>query len=216
MAINVALVDDHAIVREGLKTVITRKDCGINVVAEASNGRELLSILSKQPIDVFVLDISMPQLNGLDLAARIRKKNHKVKIIFLSMHDERSFVEKAFKCGAYGYVLKDNAAEEIVQAITEVNQERYFLSPKISGFLVKGFLHQEVLNKADCRQTLSNREREILQLIAEGNSSKVIARLLKLSLNTIHVHRGNIMRKLNIHKQADLIRYAYKDGLAKL
>lgn len=215
--IEVILVDDHVIVRDGLKAVIERKAKDIKVVGEASNGDELLKMARRSSPDVYVMDISMPVLNGIETTRRVIKRFPKSRIIILSVHDEKNFVEKALKAGAKGYILKESATEEVIHAIREVHKDRFYLSPKVSKFIVKGFLgkrnhyeqHEEMV-------VLTEREREVLQLIAEGFSSKEIAGKLKLSLNTVHVHRNHLLQKLDVHKQADLIRYALKEGIASL
>lgn len=217
MSIKVLLADDHPVVRDGLRYVIEKEGGEIEVVAEASNGEEVLKIADGTAVDVFVIDISMPILNGIETTAGLIKKNPAHKVIILSIHGTRSFVAKALDVGAKGYLLKESATEDIIFAIKEVHIGRYFLCPAISKFIVDGFLgkrhdyqwHTKIVE-------LTPREREILQLIAEGFSSKEIQKRLSLSLNTVLVHRKNIMYKLDIHKQADLIRYAIKEGISEL
>ncbi|UCC94622.1 MAG: response regulator transcription factor [Candidatus Omnitrophota bacterium] len=217
MSIRVIIADDHPVAREGIKAVIERKEKDIEVIGEASNGNGALKMAKNNPADIYILDISMPILNGIETTHRLIKMDPKSKIIILSIHDNRTFVEKVLKCGAKGYVLKENATEELIQAIRQVYSNGFFLSPKISKFIVQGFLGKRH-NYAEYKKAvhLTLKEREILQLIAEGFTNKEIARQLKLSLNTAHVHRNNIMRKLDIHRQADLIRYALKEGISQL
>lgn len=217
MSIKIILADDHPIVRDGLRFIIEKKGGDIKIIGEASNGNEVLEMARKNYADVYVLDISMPILNGIDTTDRLLKMNPKSKIIILSIHDSRIFVEKALKTGAKGYLLKESATEEVIHAIREVYMGRYFLSPSISKFVVHGFLGNMQDYKRDSNKgNLTKREREILQLIAEGFTNKEIAGKISLSLHTVHVHRNNIMRKLEIHKQADLIRYALKEGISEL
>lgn len=217
MSIEVVLADDHAVVRDGIKAVIEGKAEDIKVIAEAANGDELLKIAKKNPADVYILDISMPILNGIETTSRLRKMYPKAKIIILSIHDERTFVEKALRCGAKGYVLKESSADEVVNAIRQVYANRFFISPKIAKFVVQGFIGKtNRANKPERTATLTTRERAILQLIAEGFTNKEMARQLKLSLNTVHAHRNNIMHKLDMHRQAELIRYALKEGISQL
>ncbi len=217
MSIEVILADDHAVVRDGIKAIVERKGEDITIIGEASNGKEVLELAKSTPADVYVLDIAMPLLNGIETTARLRKMDPQCKIIILSMLDDRTFVEKAFKYGANGYILKETASEEIVHAIREVSTNKYFLSPKISKFVVDGFLGKKYPEDQKKKQfDLTKREREILQLIAEGFTNKEIAKHLDLAFNTVHVHRNNIMKKLNIHKQADLVRYALKEGISHL
>jgi DNA-binding NarL/FixJ family response regulator len=214
MAIRVILADDHPVVREGIRAVIEKKGEGIVIIGEAGDGNEALKIAKDSPADVYILDISMPVLNGIETTERIIKRDPDSKVIILSMHDDRTFIERALRLGARGYVLKETATDEIVHAINEVYTGRYFLSSRISTFIVEDYLGR---HHADITAyELTNRERGILQLIAEGCSNKDIAVKLALSLHTVHVHRNNIMKKLRIHKQADLIRYALKEGLVQL
>lgn len=217
MSIKVLLADDHPVVIDGLKSVIEKKCEDIEVTGEASNGKEVLEIAEKNLIDVYVLDISMPILNGIETAIRLKKMDPETKIIILSIHDKRIFVEKALKNGARGYILKESATEEVIRAIREVYMGRFYLSPAISNFVVNGFIENMNNSKKDEDEiNLTRREREILQLIAEGFTNKDIARKLNLSLYTVHVHRKNIMKKLDVHNHADVVRYAIKEGISKL
>ncbi|MBF0485902.1 MAG: response regulator transcription factor [Candidatus Omnitrophica bacterium] len=217
MSITVIIADDHALVREGIKAVLKRTTSDIDVIAEASDGKGLLDIAKKTFANVYLLDISMPLLNGLEVTARLMKMNSKNKVIILSMHDDRVSVENALKSGAKGYLVKETAPEEVAHAIREVVDGRFFLSPKIAGYIVKDFLgsrHNYGQRKQFSR--LTPREKEILQLVGEGFTSKDIAGQLKAALSTVQVHRKNIMRKLDIHKQTDLVRFALKEGISKL
>jgi len=217
MSIEVILADDHAIVRDGIKALVARKGEDIKIIGEASNGKEVLELAGSNPADVYVIDAAMPILNGIETIERLKKIDKNCKIIILSMHDDRNFVEKALKYGANGYILKESATDEIIHAIREVYADKFFLSPKISRFIVDGFLGKRYINENDKDVVdLTKREKEILQLIAEGFTNKEIAVQLKLSLNTVHVHRNNIMKKLDIHRQADLVRYALKEGISHL
>ena len=216
MSIKVIIADDHAVVRDGIKAVVERIGKDIKVIGEAANGNEVLEMAGEKRADVYVIDIAMPILNGIETVDRLVKMEPGNRVIILSMHDNRTFVEKALKCGAKGYILKENASEEIVRAIHDVHMGGFFVSPKISRFIINGFFgkrghykqYHEVVD-------LTRRERQILQLIAEGWTGREIAGQLNLSLNTVHVHRKNIMRKLDIHKQAELIRYALKEGISQ-
>lgn len=221
MSIRVFLVDDHPVVREGLRSAIEATSNDIQVVGEASDGLAALETVGENRVDVYVLDISMPVLNGIETTQRLIKKNPQSKVIILSFHDSRDIVEKAFRSGVHGYLLKESATAEVIQAIREVSKGKYFISPAISGFLVHGFLSRQskTQSRDAFRKTpaaLTPREREILQLIAEGLTVKEIASKLDLCLNTALVHRKNIMRKLDSHKQVDLVRYAIKEGISKL
>ncbi|MGB2578727.1 two-component system NarL family response regulator [Elusimicrobium simillimum] len=214
--IKILLADDHALVRDGIKSVLERKSKNISVVAEVGNGKDMLEIAAKnKDIDVFVVDIAMPLLNGIEATQKLTRTNPDAKVIILSMYDDRASVEKAFKAGARGFVVKVSTADEIIDAIKEVNAGRFYLCSKVSKYVVQGFLGKAAPSKKD-PSGLTPKEKQILQLIAEGYSSKEIAKEFGLSLNTIHVHRNNIMRKLDIHKQAELVRYAIKEGIAHL
>ena len=217
MPIRVILADDHPVVRDGLRAVIEHRCRDIKVTGEAGDGREVLALAEAHPADVYVLDISMPELNGIEAAARLLERDRRAKVIILSIHDSRAFVEKALHSGARGYVLKESATEEVIHAIREVHAGQYYLSPAISKHVVDGFLsntHRATAARPEA--DLTTREREVLQLIAEGLTSKDIAVKLDLAVNTVHVHRTNIMRKLDIHTQAELIRYALREGISKL
>ena len=157
----------------------------------------------------------MPVLNGIESTQRLLKIQPEARVVILSMYDDRISVEKALKAGAKGFIVKVSTADEIVDAIREVAGGRFYLCSKVSKYIVQGFLGRSSGRKRDVTG-LTPKEKEVLQLIAEGYSSKQIAKTFNLSLNTIHVHRNNIMKKLNIHKQAELVRYAIKEGIAQL
>ncbi len=217
MRIRVLIADDHPVVRDGLRAAILMSEDDIEVVAEASNGHEVLEIVENTPIDVFVLDIKMPILNGIETTSRLIQMNPSSRVIILSIHDSRFFVEKALKAGARGYILKESSTEEIIRAILEVDSGKVFLSPAVTQYIVDGFIKKAYAGeKAPSLITLTTREKEILQLLAEGIASKEIAERLYLSLNTVRVHKKNIMQKLDIHNQVDLVRYAIKEGISKL
>jgi DNA-binding NarL/FixJ family response regulator len=219
MSVKVIIADDHDVVRAGIRAVIERKGKDIEIVGEASNGKEVLNMAKKNSVEVYVLDIAMPILNGIETTERLIKLNSKNKVIIFSLHDDRHLVEKALKCGAKGYILKENATEEVIRAISEVYNGNFFLSPKISKYIVHGFMggggRRNYMQKENI-VNLTRREREILQLIAEGFNNNEIAKHLILSLYTVRAHRNNIMKKLDIHRQADLIRYALKEGISNL
>ena len=212
--IKVIMADDHVIVRQSIRSVLERTNDKVKVVAEVSNGKELLKAAQEHKADVYIVDISMPLLNGIDATLRLMKLQPSAKVIILSMFDDRLSVEKAIQAGACGFVVKEATINEIIEAIKEVYAGKFFLCSQVAKYLVEGFLDKTDSRRGMPRTHLTNKEREILQMIAEGFSSKKIAEEFKLSLNTVHVHRNNIMRKLNIHKQAELIRYAIKEGIA--
>jgi DNA-binding NarL/FixJ family response regulator len=216
MSITVILADDHAVVRGGIKAVLEKKAADIEVIGEASNGKEVLELAEKRAADVYILDVSMPILNGIEATERLVKKYPLSRVIILSMYDDRSLVEKALEHGARGYVLKESEIEEMIRAVHEVYNGRFFFSEKVSDHIIHGFLHKKPSGKIKKKGALTRREREILQLIGEGFRDREIAGVLNISFNTVCVHRKNIRRKLNIHKQADLVRYACKEGFSKL
>ena len=212
--IKIILADDHALVRQGVRMMLETAADEFKVIGEVSNGQELLALAKKTPADVYIVDISMPILNGVEAVSKLLRQDRKAKVLILSMYDDRVSVEKALKAGAKGFVVKVSRAEELLEAVREVAAGRFYFGGKISKFLVQGFLGKRAPKKDGTH--LTNKEKEVLQLIAEGYSSKQIAKHFTLSLNTIHVHRNNIMRKLGIHKQAELVRYALKEGIAQL
>lgn len=217
MAIEVILVDDHFVVRHGIKSILSREE-DIEVIAEASNGEEAIRLAAEESPDVVVMDIALPVLNGLEASRQILKHNKRIKVLILSMYDNRGFIEKALQYGIRGYILKDSAAEEIVHAVREVHAGRYFLSTRISSFVIHDYISQKRKSKRIIKSVslLTSREREVLQLIAEGLHNKEIAEKLNLSVKTVFVHRNNMMQKLDIHNQAHLIRFALKEGISSL
>ena len=185
------------------------------ISAELSNGKELVEYDKKHPDEIYVVDIAMPVMYGIEAVEQIVKHNPEAKVVMLSMYDDRMSVEKSLKAGAKGFIVKVSAADEIVSAIEEICAGRFYLCNKVSKYIVQGFLGKSSPRQKD-RRGLTPKEKEVLQLIAEGYSSKQIAKSFNLSLNTIHVHRNNIMKKLGIHKQTELVRFAIKEGIAQL
>lgn len=218
MRIKLAIVDDHKIIRDGIKLILEQKSKDVDVIWEASTGSEALTISAECKPDIYILDIALPAMNGIELCVKLKKKEPKANIIFLSMHDKRTLVEKAVQAGAKGYVLKENGTEEIITAIHEVLKGNYFFSPKISAYLIGGMLdkNKPSVKARKIMPILTEKEKEIVQLIAEGFTNHEIGERLKRSENTIHVMRNRLMRKLNIHKQADLIRFAFKEDISFL
>jgi DNA-binding NarL/FixJ family response regulator len=214
-ALKVLLADDHRVIREGLKMLLNSYD-GVEVVGEADNGRKVIAMLQKIVPDVIVMDVSMPELNGIDATIRIRKEYPSVKILALSMHTDRRFIEGMLKAGASGYLVKDCAATELFSAIEMVADGDIYLSPKIAGKIVKSYVNRSPSRRMPGAYKLTSREREILQLIAEGKDTKQIAYELFLSPKTVETHRRNIMEKLNIHNVAKLTKFAIKEGITSL
>ncbi len=212
MSIRIVLADDHSIVRAGLAAIL-QLEPDMEILGEAATGMELLRLAKKVPADVFIVDISMPDLNGIEAIDQLFSVNPHAKALVLSMHDAKTFVEKAFRAGARGYILKEKAADEIVAAVREVHSGGYFITPRIQGFMVEGFLSKSQAPRRKTAADLTRQERRIIQLIAEGHSNPEIAAKLHIAVNTVHAHRNNLMKKLDIHKQAELIRYALREGL---
>jgi DNA-binding NarL/FixJ family response regulator len=217
MDIRVILADDHAVVRDGLRSIIDRLGERITITGEASDGKQCLDLAKESPADVYILDIAMPVLNGIETTEKLLKMLPYSKVVILSMYNDKVLVERAFKRGAHGYVLKESAAEEIVRAIREVHRGRYYISPSISGYVVEGFKSWMSEYDADRQEhVLTPRQREVLKFICEGYTEKEIAGVLNLSPYTVHVHKGNIMAKLGLHSTAELVRYAIKTGIVPL
>jgi DNA-binding NarL/FixJ family response regulator len=206
MACRVLLADDHLIVRESLRYVLARE--GFEVVAGVPDGREAVNSAKKLRPDVAVIDFSMPLLNGIDAARAIRTASPRTKIILLTMYNEDKFVLEALRAGIKGYVLKTQATADLIQAIRAINEGATYLSPGISESVVKAALARE-----PGVDPLTQREREILQLIAEGKTNKEICQQLSISVKTVESHRRNVMVKLDIHETAGLVRHAIKIGL---
>jgi len=209
MPIKVLLADDHTLIRQGLKSLLERE--GIQVVGEAQDGHEVLQLAAKHSPDVAVIDISMPLLNGLDAARELKRSAPKTKTILLTRHDEDEYLIEALRAGVKGYVLKNQAASDLVHAIQLVCRGQVYLSPGMSSVVVDAYLSKTELPV----DPLSSREREVLQLIAEGKSTKDIASLLGISVKTADSHRSRLMRKLDIHEVASLVRYAVRKGLVQ-
>ena len=207
MAVRVLLADDHEIVRQGLRILLERE--GFQVVGEASNGHEAVKLCEANHPEVAILDLSMPILNGVDAAREIMKANPRTKVVLLTMHTEDHLILESLRAGVIGYVLKTRAASELVQALRAVCRGEMFLTQSISRTIVQAFLH----NAPAPDNLISDRERQVLQLVAEGKTTKEIASLLGISVKTAESHRSNLMDKLNIHDTAGLVRYAIRIGL---
>lgn len=209
--INVLIADDHRLVRDGLKTILSSSQ-DIQVVGDASDGLEALKKVDALQPDVVLLDLSMPKLDGMETARRIRKEHPKIKILMVTMHEEEEYSLKMVRMGVSGYLVKDSTALEVMEAIRSVYRGKAFFSPQISKILAESY-REAVVGKEDPYERLNDREREILQLITEGHTNKGIAGILCISPKTVDNHRTNLMRKLAIHSTADLVRWATKRGL---
>jgi DNA-binding NarL/FixJ family response regulator len=209
MPTRVILADDHVLVRQGLKSLLERE--GIQVLGEASDGQEAINLAAKHTPDVAILDIGMPILNGLDAAREVRKASPKTKSILLTRHDEDQYVTEALRAGVKGYVLKHQVAHDLVHAIHQVCRGGVYLSPSISRAVADAYLSKTEASP----DPLSARERQVIQLIVEGKSTREIAMLLGICVKTAESHRARLMHKLDIHETASLVRYAIRRGLAE-
>jgi len=211
--IRILLADDHNVLREGMRLLLERQP-GFEVVGEASDGRETIVLVEDQQPDVVIMDIAMPNLNGIEATRRITERCPRVGVVILSMHHDESYVIRSLKAGARAYILKDALKTELVAAIQAVAQGRSFFSPKVSQILQEDYF-QALGRKGsdDTYDLLTDREHEILQLIAEGKTNKEVANLLHLSLHTVDTHRTHILQKLNLHSVPELILYAVRKGI---
>lgn len=214
MKTTVLLVDDHKIFRDGLRTLIEKE--GMEVVGEAENGRKTLKLVEKLLPNVIIMDVSMPDMNGIEATRKIISSFPEIKVIALSMHSDRRFVLGMLEAGASGYLLKDCAFGELASAIKQVLTGNKYLSPKIADVVVKGYLNKSNESLVSGGSILTSREREVLQLIAEGLTAKEIADHVFLSVKTVETHRRNIMQKLNMRSTVDLTKYAIREGLTSL
>ena len=209
MNTRVLVADDHPVVRQGLKSLLTRE--GFSVVAEAADGREALRQVEAVHPEVALLDLGMPGLNGLDAAREIMQSSAGTKVVILTQHAEEPYILEALRAGVHGYVLKSQSVSDVVQAIRDVTRGKLYVSPAISEVVVSAYRGQSRL-PADL---LTTREREVLQLVAEGNSTKKIAEILGIAQKTAESHRSHLMVKLGIHEVAGLVRYAVRRGLVQ-
>jgi two-component system response regulator NreC len=208
--IRILLADDHTMVRDGLRALLDRQQ-GLSIVAEAADGRECIRLSEEHSPDVVMMDIAMPKMNGIEATRRILAANPSTGIVILSMHQDESYVLQSLKAGAKGYLLKDSPREDILDAILSVANGRAFLSRKVSRMLQEDHIEQLRSRGLDNTfELLTDREREILQLLAEGRANKEVASFLKISPTTVETHRGHILRKLSLHGTADLILYAVR------
>ena len=212
MSQRILLADDHKILREGIRALLESQP-GLTVVGEADNGRTAVAMAKELMPDVVVLDIGMPELNGVEAARRMIHENPRLRIIALSMHSDRRFVSEMLKAGASAYLLKDGAFEELVEAIGAVIAGNVYLSPGIAGVVVDDYVSQIGDPVRTAFGVLSSREREVLQLMSEGLATKQIASSLRVSVKTVETHRRQIMEKLDLHSVAELTKYAIREGL---
>lgn len=213
ITISILLADDHTVMRSGLRVLLERQP-GMEVVGEAADGRQAIEMAEALCPAVAVLDIAMPNLNGIEATRQISAKSLRTAVIILSMHADESYVLRALKAGAKGYLLKDAPESDLISAIRAVHEGKAYFSPAISRMLVDDYMRQlQHRGVEDSYELLTDREREVLQLLAEGRSNKEVASYLKLSLYTIETHRSNILQKLNLHGTPELILYAVRKGI---
>ena len=211
--IRILLADDHQLMRSGIRLMLERES-DLSVVGEASDGREAVALAKSLRPDVVVMDIGMANLNGIEAAQQVTQNRPEVAIVMLSMHSDESYVLRALKAGARGYLLKDSAEADLIKAVHAVAAGKSFFSPAVSKVLLDDYVRKLKRSGADdAYDLLTPREREVLQLVAEGKSNKDIANLLNLSVYTVESHRSNLMEKLNLHGLPELILYAVRKGI---
>jgi DNA-binding NarL/FixJ family response regulator len=213
--IRVLLADDHKIIRDGLRTLID-KEAGMEVVAEAENGRKTIRLVQKLRPNVVVMDVTMPDMNGIEATRKITEESPGVRVIGLSMHSDRRYILGMLEAGACGYLLKDCAFEELAGAIRNVAGGNTYLSPRIADVVVRGYLDKVPGPSQGLGAALTPREREVLQLLAEGMAAKEIASHLNVSVKTVETHRRNMMEKLDMRSIAELTKYAVREGLVSI
>src|SRR5271165_4559652 len=211
--IRILLADDHTVMRSGLRLLLERQP-NLAVVGEAADGKEAVELAASEKPDVVVMDIAMPHLNGVEAARQIATRSPNTAIAILSMHSDESYVIRSLKAGARAYLLKDSAEADLIAAIHAITEGKSFFSPAVSRILKEDYMHQLAeVGAEDSYELLTTREREVLQLVAEGKSNKEIANLLNLSLYTVETHRTHILQKLNLHSVPELILYAVRKGI---
>jgi two-component system response regulator NreC len=211
--VRIVLADDHTVMRNGLRLLLERQP-HLQVVGEAADGRQAVALTESANPDVVIMDIGMPNLNGIEAARQIVNHNPRTAIAILSMHSDESYVIRALKAGARAYLLKDSAEADLLAAVRALTEGKSFFSPAISKILVEDYMRQlESRGAEDTYELLTNREREILQLLAEGRTNKEVANMLNLSLYTVETHRTHILQKLNLHSVPELILYAVRKGI---
>jgi len=215
MSIKIMVVDEHKILREGLATLIAKQP-DMEIVGEAADGREALDLLEKNTPDMILMDVTMPNLNGIEATRKIKSKRPEIEIIALSLHSDRRFVLGMIGAGASGYLIKQCTFDELVLAINTVMAGKKYLSPEISNILVEEYVRKDSQKKAIIDSKLTSREREILQLLAEGKNTKEIASNLSISVKTVEAHSRHLKRKLKTNSVAELTKIAIKEGLTSL
>lgn len=211
--VRILLADDHTVMRAGLRLLLERHE-NFEVVGEAADGRQAVEIAAEQKPAVVVMDVAMPHLNGVEAARQILSRNPDIAIVMLSMHSDESYVLRSLKAGARAYLLKDSAEADLIAAIQAITEGRSFFSPGVRALLKEDYIYRlQKFGADDTYELLTAREREVLQLVAEGRSNKEVASLLGLSLYTVETHRTHILQKLNLHSVPELILYAVRKGI---
>jgi DNA-binding NarL/FixJ family response regulator len=211
--LRVLLADDHAIVRRGLRSLLETEP-GLSVVGEAADGLEALRLCEEHQPDTLILDIGMPRLNGIEVAARAQKLLHPPRVVILSMHADESYILRALAAGARAYLLKDATDEDLLPAIRAAAAGKPFFSAAVTAVLVEDYMRRlQQRGLTDSYHLLTDREKEVLQLLAEGRSNKEVASLLDLGLSTVETHRANLMQELNLHNTAEIVLYAVRKGI---
>lgn len=209
----VLLADDHAIVRRGMRSLLETQPT-LEVVGEAADGLEAVRMCEEQKPDLMILDIAMPKLNGIEVAARCLKSHPSTAVIMLSMHADESYIMRSLNAGARAYLVKDSTDEDLLPAIRAVASGKSYFSPAVTALLAEEYVHQlQERGLTDSYHLLTDREKEVLQLLAEGRSNKEVATLLDVGLSTIETHRSNLMQKLNLHNTAEIVLYAVRKRL---
>jgi DNA-binding NarL/FixJ family response regulator len=213
--IRVLLVDDHTLFREGIRSLLESQP-DIKIISEAEDGHKGVEMAIEMEPDVVLLDIAMPLLNGLDAAKKIKRKNPEIQILILTMHENEDYIRNALAFGASGYILKDTKADELIKAVRSIHSGEVVLSPAITNMIVINYLRWGNSQNKDNTRILSPREREVLQLIAEGYTNKQIAEILCISIKTVQAHRSNLMSKLDLHDKGELIKYAIQKKIIEI
>jgi DNA-binding NarL/FixJ family response regulator len=217
--LRILIADDHEVARRGIRAVLENHP-GWEVCGEAKDGRESVELAATTRPDIVLLDIGMPNLNGLEAARQILASSPDVAILILTMHDSDNVVREVLRAGARGYLLKSDAGRDLVAAVEALQGQRTFFTTRVSQMVLDGYLHREKtghsIKRDDSAEVLTSREREVIQLLAEGKTSKEVAVALNLSVKTAETHRTNLMRKLGLHSVADLTRYAVRNGIVQV
>ena len=209
----ILLADDHGIVRRGLKSLLESRP-GLDVIGEAADGLEALRLCGELSPDLLIIDISMPKMNGIEVASRAQKLDRPPGVIILSMHADESYIMRALAAGARGYLVKDATDEDLLPAVSAVASGKPFFSPAVTSVLMEDYVRQlRARGLSDSYELLTDREREVLQLLAEGRSNKEVAALLDVGVSTVETHRANLMQKLNLHNTAEIVLYAVRKGI---